>query len=373
MNQPDLAAALAACLARIEAGDSPASVLVDYPSLASELAPLIATAAAVTQLPPALPRPGYRSRLAGELTQLEGRLAAERIAEPAGPRFGTAALVVAAVLLGTAALLSVRALGLGRPAVESSQDPAPVGLVASPAELHRVASPVMRQLAPASPRQAPPAVLALAPADGSSQSTSDDGQAGTVAPARANSAPLRPRADPPIPAAEAAVSPAPAEPVADPAVPGEAPEDEPEEASAPVVVSGPAPIASPTAIPPATVSGRVLLGARPLVSVTVEVFLIPDGAPCLAALLGEPLATAQTNADGSFTLSVPRSERRLELSARGGPHCLPRRWHTGPNTDADEDPCADAVAKFSLPPTVDEAQSMDILFAAADASPCPHP
>lgn len=372
MNPPDLAAALADCLARIEAGASPATVLADYPSLAADLAPMIAAATAVTQLQPALPRPAYRARLAGELAELEARLAAERVAAPAGSRFGSAALIVAAlVLLGGVVVVGTRSQGAGRPTAGTTNDAAPASAVEVRADRPTAPSPIARQRPPTT--GAHRSGLALA-------AGRDHGGAA----ARPTAAALRPRAKPLTGAGRAALalpalpSPTPTlTPSAEPTLPGE-PTESP--SAAPRHTSTPPPVSpSPTAESTATVTamadgqlgGRVLLGNSPLASVTVGIFLIPYGADCVPAAGAEPLLATQTDASGAFQLTVPSGEARYQLAAWGGDgrHCFPRRWHTGPSNLALANPCDVAVGRFSVPPGFD-VRSMDIRFADSDTTPC---
>lgn len=382
-NEADETRALAAFLAALDTGASPADALSAEPDPArrARLAPLVATALSLRDASYGALRPAFRARVEGALAELErerARGGAGRVADgtrrvPPGIESHRSSSRVA---LRWAALVALAAglTGLAYAAVRSGPGDVLQPLRAYVARLGAVRLGV-DDAASAPHRTPPPASPTHVPRRSSAAASQLHRPGSEVPPIpqraiRATATSTRPAAiDAASSPQSAATSPTPS-PSA-PSTPTTAAPSQPPDRPRPKT-SSPTADHSPTAPSPTiptgvAIQGTVSQAGAPQASMTVIAWQRPTDAGCAPGDLVQ-IATATTDAEGRYAfLGLPTGT--YLLSAEAGAACLPRRWSGGAIELAVADPCG--AAQLVLAREGDATGVGNVAFGGEVVGGCP--
>ncbi len=361
MSTHDLTQPLADCLARIEAGESPAAALDRYRDLRPRLAPLVTAALAVQAVPLTPAPPAFRAALGAELAERATARTAPSTVAPAPGRPWAVLLALAVAVLGLTAVVLWGERAWPRTAtVHAPVQPASAGSGITGQTAGMGPRPVLRRQPPAA---APTATPRSPGADRAPAGMAVVIEAATTPATRGPTF-----SSPTAIGASATSSPT------DTQLPPEPPDEDRRPtatlASSPTTfTSTPPATASPTPAGSVVIAGFVKQGDAALAGMVVELFAASVVADCAPEPAVSPDATAQTDENGWFELSG-LAAGRYRLSARGGARCLPWRWHTGENSPGAAGPCDEGVVELDLAEGV-TARSINVLFETELMSSCP--
>lgn len=119
--------------------------------------------------------------------------------------------------------------------------------------------------------------------------------------------------------------------------------------------------------PGVRIEGVVLRGGLAVEGALVSAWLVAPGQLCADDV--EPAVRVTTNGEGFYSIEG-LATGTYQVSAEGGPSCLPRRWFVGASEMATSDPCAPGSRVIELPLPGDRLQLANLLFDAS-AGECP--
>ncbi len=149
-----------------------------------------------------------------------------------------------------------------------------------------------------------------------------------------------------------------------PSAPPPTPRPKPTRESTPAATPTPSPSPTPAGV---GIEGVVLRDGTAVVGALVSAWTVEPGQPCAAGT--EPVREAVTDDQGRYALEG-LDPGTYQISAEGGPLCLPRRWFAGAADLAVPDPCGGGALKIELPLPGSRLQLVNLLYDPA-AGGCP--